>query len=193
MSGLLLTFAERWKNDGQAVALVPYDRFLTGRIPNIEDYPWPSISLIPGGGRRVYRSDKFEGSRRILALHIYTDPARLEEDGERAAEIARRLYASQAFNYDFGQVIDILDNGPPSAQQINAATFTYWEVTKIFSLCIEQPRLDLATCPAGGSGSSGVSSSWRPSSGSGGSSSTSSGNPAVCEDFVGQFLGGCQT
>ena len=167
--GLLLSFAHRWRDAGTLLLgngrlvdpcdVVPYDSFVTGRIPTTEEYDFPYMSLIPGNGRPVYRSDKNVGVRRIVAVHIWCDPSRLEEDGELAAELVRLVYSDQAWTYGYGMVNDVLDGGPPIARQINEPSFQAWELVRLLTLCIEQPRVDSAICGPGSVASSSGSQS----------------------------------
>ena len=141
--GMLRSFARRWEQSAQACQLVPFERFVTGRIPTITEYPFPYIAIIPGSGFGRYRTDRAEGSRRVLSFHAWLDPARLE-DGEAIMEQARQIYANEAWKYDFGTVIDVLDGGPANAKQINDATYQCWELVKLFTLCLQQPRFDVS-------------------------------------------------
>jgi hypothetical protein len=145
MPGLLMSFAIRWRDDPVACALVPFSDFVTGRLPTVDEYPFPYMSLVPGSGRMHYRSDRFEGLRRTLALHIWVDPDKLE-DGEAIAEHCRRVWCNQAWDYDYGCVIDVLDGGPPTCHQLTEPTYQGWELVKLMTLCIEQPRVDSALC-----------------------------------------------
>jgi hypothetical protein len=161
---MLRSFARRWEQSAQACQLVPFDRFITGRIPTIEQYPFPYIAVIPGGAFRHYRTDRAEGSRRVFTVHIWVDVAKLEE-GEDIAEFVRQLYANEAWLYDYGQVIDVLDSGPATARQVNESSYQCWELIKTFTLCLQQPRLDVS-CEEGCGGSAvpSVSSSHIPPS-----------------------------
>lgn len=156
MIGLLASFAYRWRDSTEAIALIPFQDVFTGRVPNTEGYPFPYMSIIAGGGRQVYRSDKWQGLRRAVSVHIWTDPAELEQ-GEEIAEMVRKLYANQAWLYDNGRVIDVLDGGPPNCHQINDPTFQAWEIVRALTLCIEQPRVDSPLCPASITGSLSIS------------------------------------
>ena len=71
-------------------------------------------------------------------------PALERKLGEAIMEQARQLYANEAWKYDFGTVIDVLDGGPANAKQINDATYQCWELVKLFTLCIQQPRFDVS-------------------------------------------------
>lgn len=167
MDGLLLSFANRWRDTPAACTIVPFDRFFTGRVPTPQEYPFPYMSVLLGSSRQVYRSDKSEGSRRIVTVHIWVDPTKLEEDGEAAAEMVRRIYANQAWCYNYGRVIDVLDGGPPNVRQVNEPTMQAWEVVRVLSLCIEQTRMNTAcTVPEllCGSGSCDSSSSYSSTS-----------------------------
>ena len=145
--GLFRSFARRWERSASACLLVPFVRFITGRIPTITEYQFPFIAVIPGSSYQNHRSDRAELSRRVLSFHVWVDVARLEE-GEQIAEMARSLYANEAWDYSFGRVIDVIDGGPANAKQINDPTYQCWELVKLFTLCIQQSRLDV-TCQAG--------------------------------------------
>lgn len=141
--GLLASFARRWQLDPAACLLVPFDRFVTGRIPDIEEYPFPYMSLNIPGGSGHGRSDRSTWCRRTAVINIWVDMAALE-DGEDISEALRRVYCSQNWSYDYGDVIDVLDGGLSTVKEVNEATFSYKELVKTMTLCIQQPRLD--TC-----------------------------------------------
>lgn len=166
-TGFLKSFAARWSASPQAVAIVPFDRFVTGRIPAAGEVSPPYISMTVTGGRFLYRSDKTETFSRIVRLSIYVDGDQLET-GEEVAEIARRIYHSQSWSYNFGRVTDVIPIGPPMAKQVPEGTFQAWELTKLLSVRIEQRRVDSQTecyAPAGSSGSAGsIAGSELPSS-----------------------------
>lgn len=140
-NGLLRSFAARWEADAQACALVPFDRFVTGRIPDIEEYPFPYMSLNIPGGSSHGRSDRSTWCRRMAVVNIWVDMAALE-DGEDISENLRRIYCSQNWRYDYGQVIDVLDGGLATVKEVNVAEYSYKELVKTMTLCIQQPRLD---------------------------------------------------
>jgi len=141
--GLLESMSFRWKHNPQACALIPFDRFVTGRIPNVQEYPFPFMSLTVTGGVFRGRSDRAEWVRRTAIIHIWVDMAKLEH-GEAVAEMLRRIYCNRAWRYNYGDVIDVLDNGPAQVIEVNNETFSYKELIKIMTLCIQQPRVD--TC-----------------------------------------------
>ena len=162
--GLLRSFARRWQDDQQACALVPFDQFVTGRIPNIDSgYPFPYMALLIPGGSGHGRSDRSTWCRRTAVIHIWVDIASLE-DGEEISENLRRVYCNQNWQYDYGWVIDVLDGGLATVREVNEATFSYKELVKTMTLCINQRRLDSCDyvcqqgssvcCPAGSSSSS---------------------------------------
>lgn len=172
--GLLRAFAQIWADSADACDMVPFERFVTGRIPDTKEFPFPYMSVIAGGGRPAFRSDRAQDSLRIVSVHIWVDGDK-EEDGETIAEKIRRLYCGSGFCYNYGQVYDILDGGPPLPHQGSDPTYDSWEVVKLLTLCIEQPRKDQAflqgagcrqCCPRASVGSSYSSHSRASQSGS---------------------------
>lgn len=156
--GLVQSFANRWLAVPEAVTLVPAERFITGRIPTISEYPFPYMSLVPTTGRPLYRTDRCTGYSRIFSLHVWVDGDRLQE-GEDIVEMARTVWANQKWPYNYGKVIDVLEGGPASARQVNEATFQAWELVKLFSLHIEQRRVDVpVACETSDNGSVGSAS-----------------------------------
>ena len=139
--GFWRAFAQRWELTPEAVLLVPFKDVITGRIPTTQEYPFPYIAIIPGGGSQRWRSDRGEGLQRGVSVHIWVDPAKLDL-GETIAEMARRVWANRGWCYNFGQVTDCLDGGPPKPTQLNQPTFQCWELVKNFTLCIQEPRMD---------------------------------------------------
>lgn len=159
--GLLKSFAHRWQIDSRACALVPFKRFVTGRIPNIEsDFPFPYMSLQIPGGSSHGRSDRTTWCRRTAVIHIWVDMAALE-DGEEIVETIRRIYCNQSWRYDYGSVMDVLDGGLATVREVDMPTFSYKELVKTMTLCIQQKRLDTCenicvpqSCSSGSSSSS---------------------------------------
>jgi hypothetical protein len=66
------------------------------------------------------------------------------EDGEDISENLRRVYCNQSWRYDYGTVIDVIDGGLATVNEVNEATFSYKELIKTMTLCVQQTRLD--TC-----------------------------------------------
>jgi len=144
MAGMLLTFAQRWQASAEACLLVPFRDVFTGRVPHTEGYPFPYMSILPASGRLHARSDRAEFLRRTLTVHVWVDPAKLEE-GETIQEMVRRIWANQAWSYDYGRVIDVLDGGL-NAHELNEPTFQAWELVRLLTLCYEHPRVDNPEC-----------------------------------------------
>jgi hypothetical protein len=139
--GLLKSFAVEWAMDADAVAKIPFDRFVTGRIPNVEDYPFPYAAIIGGPSSPIIRTDRAVFRKRTLSLHIWVDGGRLEEDGEWAMERARRVFTNRNWQYNYGFVNDVLDHGH-TATEINIAEFHYWELVRTMTVCLQQARFD---------------------------------------------------
>jgi len=66
------------------------------------------------------------------------------DQGEDIVENLRRVYCSRNWRYNYGTVIDVLDGGLATVNEVNEPTFSYKELVKTMTLCIQQPRLD--TC-----------------------------------------------
>ena len=139
--GVLKSFAVMWAMDADAVAKLPFDRFVTGRIPNVEDYPFPYAAVLGGPASQTIRSDRAVFEKRTLSLHIWVDGGRLEEDGEWLMERARRVFTNRSWQYNYGYVNDVLDHGH-TATEINIAEYHYWELVRTMTLCLQQTRFD---------------------------------------------------
>lgn len=141
-TGMLKSFAARWQNNAEAIAIVPFDRFVTGRIPSVADgYPFPYMALFVTGGSGHSRSDRSEWVRRTVTIHVWVDMAKLEE-GEYICELLRQIYCNQSWKYDFGKIIDTIDHGPPQFLEVNMPAYSYKELIKTMTLCIQQDRVD---------------------------------------------------
>jgi hypothetical protein len=171
--GFLKAFALRWVVNQQAIAAIPFDRCVTGRLGTTQEYPFPYMSVIPASGRQQYRSDRSENLRRIISVHVWVDPAKLEE-GEEIAELVRRVWANQAWKYNYGKVIDVLDGGL-NTHELTDPAFRAWELVRLLTVCYEQSRVDTPFCPQ----ASQSSEDWARSSSSSGvpSSITSQVSP----------------
>lgn len=165
--GFLQAFANRWEAVPAAVAVVPFDRFVSGRIPTMGDpdlpimpgyLAWPAISVLAGGGRNRGRSDRKMSYVRVVSVHIWCDSDRLEEHGETAAEYCRQIYANQQWSFWAagvrGEVTDVIDGGPPVPHQIVQPTYEAWEVVKLFHVHYELPLNEFDCCESDGSSSS---------------------------------------
>ena len=139
--GLLKSFAVKWAMDAEAVAKIPFNRFVTGRIPNVEEYPFPYAAVLCGPASQTMRSDRAVFERRTLSLHIWVDGGKLEEDGEWAMERARRVFTNRSWQYNYGYVNDVLDHGH-TATEINIPEYHYWELVRTMTLCVQQARVD---------------------------------------------------
>lgn len=165
--GFLMSFRERWLDDVEprwgyaqtAAELIPNLRYLTGRLidpanPGLPTVPgvstWPAMSLLCGGGRNTGRSDRAQRYVRVVSLHIWCDYDQLEEHGETAAELARQIYASQAWSFWTagiqGEIVDVIDGGPPIPHQPNLPAYREWEIVKLFNVHYELPRMDDTCC-----------------------------------------------
>ena len=142
--GLLKSFAVKWAMDAEAVAKIPFNRFVTGRIPNVEEYPFPYAAVLGGPARETLRTDRAVFYERTLVLHIWVDGGRLEEDGEWAMERARRLFTNRSWEYNYGYVNDVKDHGH-TATEINIPEYHYWELVHTMTLSLQQARVDPCT------------------------------------------------
>jgi hypothetical protein len=146
--GLLKSFALRWAESTEAIVIIPFQRFVTGRIPNVSEYPFPYATVICGKPYNSGRSDRSEWYWRVVSLHVWVDADRLEQDGERAMEIARRIYNNESWVFNYGKVTDVTSAGFTTTE-INIPEYHYWELIKTFNIRIEQARYDncLTECP----------------------------------------------
>ena len=129
----------------------------------------PYVAILEGSGSRGVRTDKTQYPRVSASFHIWVPEARVAE-GEAIEAAVTETYAESDWPYRFGRVIDVLDEGPGIKIQPQRTEFRYWEIIKIFTLCLERTRRRPCVAPpwsSGGSGSSGGSSLSGRASGSG--------------------------
>lgn len=178
MSGLSRGIFDRWRDAASiaaaiapalaSAAVVDPSRMFIGRLPDTRQGPWPAISVIRGATRHSYRTDQADGFRVMFAFHVYADDGSLHV-GEQVDELIRRVYANQAWDYQYGRVIDCLDGGPGTAHEPEGPVFMEWEIVRLLTLCVEQRRVDgcnRPNCNGGFGGSPSSSSSNNVSSSS---------------------------
>ena len=119
--------------------LVPQERMLTGRIPSIEKYPMPYVSLNMSAGSRTNRTSCSLFTSAPITFHIWVPEASVAL-GEQIEDAMITAYADKAWWFKYGHVYDVLDGGP--AQKIEPMTpeYRYWQIVKIILLKIERPR-----------------------------------------------------
>jgi len=129
--------------------LVPQERVLTGRIPSIEQYPMPYVSLNMSAGSRTSRTSCSLLTSAPITFHIWVPEASVAL-GEQIEDAIITAYADKAWRFKYGHVYDVLDGGP--AQKIEPITpeYRYWQIVKIIILKIERLRerrpTSLASC-----------------------------------------------
>jgi hypothetical protein len=140
---LLGSIAERWKESDALCALVPFDSFFTGRIPSSEDYPMPYVSVMENGGQRGIRTNKTRMPRVTIVFYVWVDNTQLAL-GEQIEHAITDEYADANWRYEGGRVMDVLDEGPGIKTQADRPGYKAWEITKIFTLCLEVRRSRVA-------------------------------------------------
>jgi hypothetical protein len=142
MSSLQKTIATAWQADSALCALVPFARFYTGRIPQTKTTQFPYVSLLVAAGISLYRTDKTRGTQSTVSFHVWVDDAHLE-DGMTIAEAIGTMFADRILELsDTARIIDVLDGGEPTAQQVETPNVKAWEVIKLFFVHVERTRID---------------------------------------------------
>jgi hypothetical protein len=135
------TFAQaihaRWSANSALCALVPADRFCTGRVPASEEMPYVRLEL-PAGGDLV-RSRETVYEKRPIVFHVWTDTF---DAGDAVAAAIRTTFAHAAFDWGTGGALDLRHRGGPAARQIARAEFKAWETVVAFVASTWEQRTD---------------------------------------------------
>ena len=126
-----------WAANAALAAAVPADRLITGRVPPSEIMPY--VRLEPEGGRELSRSNKSIYARETIRFHIWTDGV---DAGRAIAPLVRNAFASMAFNWITGAVLDMKWDGPPASQQTTDPEIKAWRTTVSFTCTTWQQRTD---------------------------------------------------
>ena len=127
----------RWSANSALCALVPADRFCTGRVPASEEMPYVRLELPPGG--ELLRSRETVYEKRPIVFHVWTDTF---DAGDAAAAAIRAAFAHSAFDWGLGGAMDLRPRGGPAARQIARAEFKAWETIVRFDATTWEQRQD---------------------------------------------------
>ena len=135
------TFAQAihqlWAADSALSALLPPERFCTGRVPPSEEMPYCRLEL--PGGSEIQRSNKTLYEKRSIVFHVWTDTF---DQGEALAPEIRRVFANQEFDWQSGGATDCRPQGPPSTRQTALPEIKAWETVVTFAANTWETRLD---------------------------------------------------
>jgi len=112
----------RWSANAALCALVPPERFCTGRVPASEEMPYVRLGLPPGG--ELLRSRETLYEKRPIVFHVWTDTF---DAGDAVAVAIRAAFAHAAFDWGTGGALDCIPRGGPVPRQIARAEFKAWE------------------------------------------------------------------
>jgi hypothetical protein len=128
---------QRWAADAALSALVPSDRFCTGRVPPSEEMPYCRLEL--PGGSQFQRSRQTLYEKQPIKFHVWTDTF---DEGDGIVPEIRRVFANQAFDWATGGVLDCRPAGPPSRSQTALPEIKAWETIVTFAAATWDQRLD---------------------------------------------------
>lgn len=142
MSSILRAISKVWENSPELCEAVPFARVFTGRIPAAAIYRFPYVSIISTGGHRIHRTNRSHYHSSVVSFHIWVDDAKLES-GIQIAELLAKTLSSRCYSLGGGDtIIDILDEGEASINQVDIPTFKAWEVIQLFSVRTMRTRTD---------------------------------------------------
>jgi hypothetical protein len=127
----------RWSANPALCALVPPERFCTGRVPASEEMPYVRLEL-PGGGE-LLRSRETVYEKRPIVFHVWTDTF---DAGDAVAAAIRAAFAHAAFDWGTGGALDCRPHGGPAPRQIARAEFKAWETIVSFVATTWEQRSD---------------------------------------------------
>jgi hypothetical protein len=126
-----------WAANVALIALVPADRLITGRVPPSEQMPY--VRLEPEGGAETGRSNASLYATEKISFHIWSDTI---DAGQAIAPLIRNCFASNAFNWTTGAVLDMKWDGPPASRQTTDPEIKAWQTTVTFTCSTWQQRQD---------------------------------------------------
>ncbi len=126
-----------WAANTALTALVPADRLITGRVPPSEQMPY--VRLEPEGGSNTTRSNKSLYQTERVLFHVWSDTF---DVGRQIAPLIRAAFASMAFNWGTGAVLDMQWDGPPISRQVTDPELKAWQTTITFTASTWQQRQD---------------------------------------------------
>jgi len=126
-----------WAANAALNAAVPVDRLITGRVPPSEAMPY--VRLEPEAGTNIVRTNLSLYQTERVHFHIWTDGI----DAARAiAPLIRAAFASMAFDWVTGAVLDMRWDGPPLSRQTTDPEIKAWQTTVTFTASTWQQRQD---------------------------------------------------
>jgi len=126
-----------WAADNALSALVPPERFCTGRVPPSEEMPYCRLELPSGSEIQRSRQTLYEKQR--IIFHVWTDTF---DEGDSIAPEIRRVFANQEFDWGSGGVTDCKPDGLPSASQTALPEIKAWETVVTFAANTWETRQD---------------------------------------------------
>jgi len=135
-----------WAANSALVAVVPADRLITGRVPPSEEMPY--VRLAPDAGDNTDRTNATLYQAAKVAFHVWSDTF---DRGREIAALIRNAFASLAFDWASGGVLDMRWDGPPASHQTTDAEIKAWETVVTFTAQTWEQRQDtFATTSSGG-------------------------------------------
>jgi len=129
-----------WAADSVLCALLPADRFYTGRVPPSEKMPYCRLEL--PGGSELQRSRQTLYEKQPIIFHVWTDTF---DAGDAIAPQIRRVFANQEFDWGTGGVTDCRTEGSPSTSQTALPEIKAWETVVTFAASTWDQRLDTSS------------------------------------------------
>ena len=136
-TGLESAINALWAANTALVAAVPPDRLITGRVPPSQQMPY--VRLEPEGGSESERTNASLYGTEKVSFHIWSDTF---DTGRAIAPLIRNAFASNAFHWGTGAVIDMRWNGPPVSRQTTDPEIKAWQTTITFTCTTWHARQD---------------------------------------------------
>ncbi len=126
-----------WAANAALTAVVPVDRLITGRVPPSEQMPY--VRLEPDGGSDEARTNASLYQTEKVRFHVWSDGF---DVGRQIHPLIRAAFASMAFNWTSGAVLDMKCDGPPISRQTSDPEIKAWQTTVSFTLTTWHQRQD---------------------------------------------------
>jgi hypothetical protein len=133
-----------WADKAALAALVPADRLITGRVPPSEEMPY--VRLEPDAGGNTQRTNASLYQTAKIAFHVWSDTF---DAGRQVAAAVRDAFASMAFDWVTGAVLDMRWDGPPASRQTTDPEIKAWETVVIFTAATWLSRDDNSSSSSG--------------------------------------------
>lgn len=136
-----------WAANAALCAVIPLERFCTGRIPPSEEMPYVRVEFNSNGNVALTNRTLYQ--KGDIVLHIWTDDF---DTGDAIAGLVRQAFDLQEFDWITGGVLNFRLSGTPNSTQTTIPEIKAWETIASFSANIWEKRSDISN----GSSSSGV-------------------------------------